>query len=78
MSGLRYDPPPMGAENGDDAGRYLLFVWSTHGYELRERSGDAPQVGAEVEDGERRFRVAKLGPSPLPGDRRRCAYVLPA
>lgn len=58
--------------------RYLLFVWSTKGYELRERDGEPPAVGSEIEEGEHRFRVSKHAPSPLPGDRRRCAYLLPA
>jgi hypothetical protein len=63
-------------ENGK--GGYLVFVWSPAGYTLRERAGDPPDVGAEVEDGESRFRVTKIAPSPLPGDRRPCAYLLPA
>jgi hypothetical protein len=64
----------------DENGRrgYLVFVWSPAGYTLQERSGDLPEVGTEVEDGERRFRVTKIAPSPLPGDRRPCAYLLPA
>ena len=64
----------------DENGRrgYLVFVWSPTGYTLQERSGDLPEVGAEVVDGERRFRVTKIAPSPLPGDRRSCAYLLPA
>jgi hypothetical protein len=61
-----------------DSGGYLVFVWSTSGYALEPRSGDPPQVGAEVEERDRRFRVAKLAPSPLPGDGRVCAYLLPA
>ena len=63
-------------ENG--RGGYLVFVWSTGGYTLEERSGELPQVGAQVEDGERRFHVVKIAPSPLPGDARACAYLLPA
>lgn len=63
-------------ENG--RGGYLVFVWSPSGYTLEERTGEPPQVGAEVEDGNRRFHVTKIAPSPLPGDRRRCAYLLPA
>jgi hypothetical protein len=63
-------------ENGK--GGYLVFVWSPAGYTLRERQGEPPDVGAEVEDGEGRFRVTKIAPSPLPGDRRPCAYLLPA
>ena len=64
----------------DENGRrgYLVFVWSPGGYTLEERSGDLPEVGTEVEDGERRFRVTKIAPSPRPGDRRSCAYLLPA
>jgi hypothetical protein len=67
-----------GNENGGrDHSGYLLFVWSPSGWTLRERDGEAPPPGAIVEDGEQQLRVSKLGPSPLPGDRRRCAYTLP-
>lgn len=59
----------------DDAQRHLLFVWKTSGYELVERDGEPPAVGSEVEVEDRRLRVTKLGTSPLPGDRRVCAYV---
>jgi hypothetical protein len=58
-----------------DDGRHLLFVWKTSGYELRERDGEAPTPGAEVEEDEARYVVSKLGPSPLPGDDRVCAYL---
>ena len=51
-------------------GGYLVFRWSTAGYTLEERSGDPPAAGEQVEDGDSRFRVAKMAPSPLPGDRR--------
>jgi len=54
---------------------HLIFVWKTSGYELREAEGDVPPVGAEVvQDGET-MRVTKIAPSPLPGDRRQCAYL---
>ena len=59
-------------------GGHLLFVWAPTGYTLVERSGDPPRLGAEVEDRERHFRVTKIVASPLPGDRRPCAYLLPA
>lgn len=56
--------------------KHLLFVWSPSGYRLLERDGDAPRVGDEVElDGDERQRVTRLGPSPLPGDGRLCAYL---
>lgn len=60
------------------SGGYLVFVWSPAGYKLEQRTGELPSVGTEVEDGERRFRVAKIATSPLPGDQRPCAYLLPA
>lgn len=56
---------------------YLEFVWTPSGYEFREHEGDPPQVGAEVEEGNSRFVVTKVAPSPLPGDARRCAYLQP-
>jgi hypothetical protein len=55
---------------------YLLFVWKPQGYELREQQGELPEPGAEIEVGEQRLRVAKVAPSPLPGDSRLCAYVM--
>lgn len=54
---------------------HLLFVWTTHGWELREREGDPPQPGADVEEDGTSQRVTKLGSSPLPGDSRPCAYL---
>ena len=56
---------------------HLRFVWTPNGYELREREGDPPSVGEEVEEGEERLRVTKVAPSPLPRDSRRCAYLQP-
>jgi hypothetical protein len=57
-------------------GTYLLFVWTPNGYELREQQGELPEPGAEIEVGEQRLRVTKIAPSPLPGDSRRCAYLM--
>lgn len=56
-------------------GKHLLFVWKTSGYVLEERDGDPPAVGSQVELGEERQTVGKIGPSPLPGDDRPCAYL---
>ena len=56
---------------------YLLFISKPTGYELREREGDPPVLGEEVEDDELRLRVTKIATSPLPGDSRRCAYLQP-
>jgi hypothetical protein len=54
---------------------HLLFVWKTSGYELSERDGEVPAVGSEVETEGRTLLVTKVGPSPLPRDKRLCAYV---
>jgi hypothetical protein len=63
-------------ENGRSG--FLFFVWSPAGYTLVEQQGDPPRPGAEVDDGQHRYRVSKVAPSPLPGDPRLCAYLLPA
>ncbi len=54
---------------------HLLFVWSTNGYELREQDGDVPALGDEVEADGKTLCVIKVAQSPLPGDRRLCAYL---
>jgi hypothetical protein len=54
---------------------HLLFVWKTSGYELSERDGEVPAVGSEVETDGKTLLVTKVGPSPLPRDKRLCAYV---
>jgi hypothetical protein len=54
---------------------YLLFVWKTSGYELREQDGEIPAVGSEVEADGQMLLVTKVGLSPLPHDRRLCAYL---
>ena len=58
-------------------GTYLVFVSRPSGYELVELSGTPPAVGEEVEHGELRVRITKVGPSPLPADERICAYSEP-
>jgi hypothetical protein len=58
-----------------EAPGYLLFVPSSHGYEIVEREDEAPPAGEEIELDGQRFVVTKLGPSPYPGDERRCAYL---
>lgn len=55
--------------------KYLLFVWKPTGYELREREGELPAVGAVLDEEEGHMLVTRIGPSPLPGDDRRCAYL---
>ena len=57
---------------------HLLFVATPRGYEIRAGEGSAPTLGAELEIDSARLVVVKVGPSPLPGDSRRCAYLEPA
>jgi len=64
-------------ENGQRQVTHLRFVWKATGYELREREGEAPSVGQQVEEDDERLFVTKVAPSPLPGDTRRCAYLQP-
>lgn len=58
-------------------GLFLAFVPNGSGYSLQELNGFAPVVGEAVpvadRDGE--FVVTRIGRSPLPLDRRRCAYL---
>jgi len=63
----------MSQQNGSTRRGYLLFVWSPTGYTLRDRDGEVPHVGDEVEEG---LVVTKVGPSPVPGDTRLCAYSM--
>jgi uncharacterized coiled-coil protein SlyX len=59
---------------------HLLFAPDRAGYILEERSGPPPAPGETVVLGDTRiqFVVMKVGASPLPGDRRRCSYLLRA
>lgn len=54
---------------------HLLFVWSPSGWKLEQRAGDLPAVGDTVEVDGMTLVVSGLGPSPFPGDHRRCAYT---
>jgi hypothetical protein len=56
---------------------YLVFISKPSGYELRERQGDLPGIGQEIDEDGTRLRVSKIGPSPFPGDRRRCVFLQP-
>ena len=58
---------------------HCLFVSKPTGYELVDREGVPPPVGSIVElDGQGRWVVNRISQSPLPQDRRPCAYLLPA
>jgi len=66
----------MADQNGGGTRGYLLLVWSPSGYTLREQDGEPPRVGDELRDGDRTLVVTKVGPSPMPGDQRPCAYSM--
>jgi protein-tyrosine phosphatase len=57
---------------------HLLFLWAPDGWKLEQRDGEPPAVGEIVEVGGMTLIVTAVGPSPLPGDRRRCAYTQPS
>lgn len=57
---------------------HLVFLWTPAGYTLEARPGAPPPAGARVAEGDRRHHVTKVATSPLPGDTRACAYLLPA
>jgi hypothetical protein len=62
---------------------HLLFVPGREGYRLIEQDGPPPAPGAtlELENDEgtaRKLTVTKVGPSPLPGTRLACAYLVAA
>lgn len=58
------------------ADEHLLFVSKPTGYELVTREGDPPPVGETLElDGAGRYFVSRIGPSPLPADKRPTAYL---
>jgi hypothetical protein len=60
---------------GPAADGWVAFIPSPDGYRLLVRGGPPPARGAVLElDGDG-FAVLRLGPSPLPGDGRRCAFV---
>ena len=62
--------PPTQADDG-----HVLFVSASDGYRLLRRHGPPPDRGAALELDDGVYLVLHLGPSPLPGDRRRCAFL---
>jgi hypothetical protein len=54
---------------------WVALVSSPEGYRLLQRDGAPPDCGVALELDDGTFSVLRLGPSPLPGDRRRCAYL---
>ena len=65
---------PAAIEADDERG-WLAFIPSPHGYALVPQAGPVPAPGEVLELDGTPFRVVRRAPSPLPGDRRRCAVV---
>lgn len=55
---------------------HTRLVCSPGGYELAEIDAPAPAPGVEIEHDGDRYTVWSIRPSPLPGDRRRCAVLV--
>ena len=72
-SGLRLPGEATGAPLDPDG--HLLYVATADGYRIVECDGSAPGLHTQVEHDGRSFVVARVGRSPLPGDRRACVYV---
>jgi len=67
---------PADSDPSHEGDEHLLLVPTPEGYELLERPGGAPAAGSVVDlGGGWRGEVVKVVRSPLPGDRRRCAYL---
>jgi hypothetical protein len=69
------DVPTVTGEGQEAAEGHVLFVPGPAGYRLLRRDGPAPARADVVELDEARYRVLRHGPSPLPGDRCRCAFL---
>ena len=67
----RPEPPPV----EEPAATHVVFLPSAKGYALAELAGPTPDRGAYEDVDDVRFVVSRIGPSPLPADQRRCAYL---
>ena len=77
LAAIEAAPAPPAAEPPDN-GPHVLFVPRNGGYELVERNGLAPARGATVEADGAVYLVAKVRPSPRPGEQRTCVYLVQA
>ena len=75
-SGLEDAKLQLGERDYDaDPSRHLVFMPAEGVYSLAELPGPAPKSGADASVDGVGYRVSRVGPSPLPDDRRRCAYL---
>lgn len=69
------EPEPEAAPRPEPAGGHVLVVAEPSGYRLVERDSAAPARGDVLDVDGVLQRVLRVGPSPLPGDGRRCAFL---
>lgn len=58
-----------------DAGAAHVLFLPGESYRLVGRDGPVPEAGVRIEVEGQAYRVNRVGASPLPGDRRRCAFL---
>jgi hypothetical protein len=76
MADAEAELEPVDESEADDGHPgHVLFVWSPSGYGLLSRAGEPPPVGSVVGVSGGHRVVTKIGPSPLPGDGRECAFL---
>ena len=67
--------PPADEPHEAEADACVLFVPTAEGYRLVPLDVGPPRVGDRVELEGEAFDVLRVGPSPLPGDDRPCAFL---
>ena len=70
-------PHAGGAEPGGDQAEFVALVLADGRYRVVMRDDGPPVVGADVVVDGASYRIVRIGASPLPGDRRRCAFTEP-
>ncbi len=65
----------MAVPDAVPADGWLALLPSPEGYALAEQDGSPPPPGDPFELEGVHFRVLRHGPSPFPGDRRRCVAL---
>jgi hypothetical protein len=55
---------------------HTRLIASSGGYAFAEVDAPPPAPGSRVEQGGAEYTVWRVGPSPLPGDPRRCAFLV--
>jgi hypothetical protein len=77
--GLDEEEPSVPLATPAASNRYLQFVSAPTGYRLEAQDGQPPAVGTRISgiDLPEPLIVVKVGPSPLPHDRRVCVFLEP-